>query len=148
MTGPLVAEQLDVGRPIDLGTYRVDRSEIIDFANRWDPQPFHLDEAAAKAGAFGDVIASGMHTLAIFHRLAVEGAYLHWDVVAGRRLREVELMVPVRAGDVLHGHLTIGAVEDRDPGRSLVTVRGGLDVAGVPVLSLMVELYVRRTRAS
>ena len=145
MTVRLPAEQLEVGRSLDLGTYRVDRADLIRFAAQWDPQAFHLDEADAKAGAFGDVIASGVHTLAIFQRLAVTGAYLHWDVVAGRRLGDVEFTAPVRAGDTLRGRLTVEAVGPCDPGRSLVTVRGGLDVEGVPVLTLLVELYVRRT---
>jgi acyl dehydratase len=87
------------------------------------------------------------HTLAIFQRLAVVGACLHWDVVAGRRLSDVELPAPVRAGDTLQGQLTIEAMEPREPGRSLVTVRGGLNVADVPVLTLLVELYVRCTAA-
>jgi acyl dehydratase len=143
VTVGLRAEQLEVGRCLDLGSYRVNRSDIARFANQWDPQPFHGDEAAAKAGLFGEVIASGMHTLAIFQRLAVTGAYMHWDVIADRRLGDVELRIPVRAGDLLHGKLTVEAVEPRDPAHSLVTVRGALDVDGVPVLALLAELYVR-----
>ena len=48
--------------------------EIVDFASRWDPQPFHVDDEWARDGVFGEVIASGVHSFAIFQRLAVLGA--------------------------------------------------------------------------
>jgi acyl dehydratase len=145
MPALLLAEQLAPHQVIDLGEIEVERDEILAFASRWDPQPLHLDDAFADAGFFGEIIASGMHTLALFQRLAVLGAYRYWDIVAGRRLSEVQFLAPVRAGMVLHGELTITEVIPAHPRRSLVITTGRMsDEQGVDVLTLGAETYVRR----
>lgn len=74
-----------------LGTHTVTRDEIVDFARKWDPQGFHVDDATAEGGTFGEVIASGAHIFAVLQRLSVEAAYRHWAVVAGRAVRDLEL---------------------------------------------------------
>ena len=102
MAEPLYAEDLVVGSVHGLGTYQVTLQEILDFAEKWDPQVFHVDRAAAEAGFFGEIIASGVHTVAIFQRLAVRGAYRHWSVIAGRRV-SAEFPAPVRPGRTLVG---------------------------------------------
>lgn len=143
MDEPLYAEDLVVGSVHDLGTYRVTLREILDFAEQWDPQVFHVDQAAAEEGFFGEVIASGVHTVAIAQRLAVLGAYRHWSVIAGRRV-SAEFPRPVRPGDTLAGSLTIERVAPSGPGRSLVVTRGLLAAEGGTVLDTAVEAYVRR----
>src|SRR5215211_2002317 len=90
------AEQLPVGETIDLGEHRVTREAIVAFATDWDPQPFHVDLEFARSTTFGDVIGSGLHTLAIFQRLAVLGAYRDWAIVAGRTVRDVQFLSPLR----------------------------------------------------
>lgn len=55
----------------DLGTHRFEEAEIIDFARRFDPQPFHLDPEAAKRSVLGGLCASGWHTAAVFMRLNI-----------------------------------------------------------------------------
>lgn len=139
----LLAEQLPIGQPIDLGSYTVNREEILDFARRWDPQPFHVDEEAARDSWFGELIASGLHTLGVFQRLAVLGAYRHWDVVAGRRLHDVQLTSPVKAGTTLTGTVTVESVQYTRPGRALVSQRGVLRNADAQVLVVLVDAYVR-----
>jgi acyl dehydratase len=57
-----------LGDTIDLGSHTFTREEIVAFAREYDPQPFHLDEAAAEASLFGDLCASGWHTAALFIR--------------------------------------------------------------------------------
>jgi acyl dehydratase len=141
---PLRAEELPVGEEIDLGTYRTTAEEIVDFAAQWDPQPFHTDAAAAAHGYFGGIVASGVHTLAIFQRLAVAGIYRHWDVVAGRALREVQLLHPVRPGDVLRGTVVVTGVEPNRPDRALVTKLGRLTVGESTVMTAVFDSYVRR----
>jgi acyl dehydratase len=147
MTELLLAEDLTVGLEIDLGTYTVSGDEIVEFATQWDPQPFHIDHDAAAKGYFGEVIASGAHTLAVFQRLAVLGAYRYWDVVAGRAIREVHLLRPVRAGTELHGTLTVTAVEPNRPDRSLVTKIGRLQEDDAVVMTVEFDAYVRRRAA-
>ena len=140
---PLYAEDLVVGSVYDLGSYEVSLAEILDFARRWDPQVFHVDQAAAAAGFFGGVIASGVHTVAIYQRLSVLGPYRDWAVIAGRRVI-TEFPAPVRPG-VLTGSLTIEQVTPARPDRSLVTTSGGLTGPdGAPVLRSTVDAFVRR----
>src|SRR3954452_21216280 len=55
-------EDFAVGDVTELGTVEVERDEIVEFARRYDPQPFHIDEEAAAAGPFGGLAASGWHT--------------------------------------------------------------------------------------
>ena len=65
-------EDIVVGSDREIGRYRVSRDEIIEFATKWDPQPFHIDEDAARASVFGELTASSCHTYAlsalIFHQ--------------------------------------------------------------------------------
>ena len=68
--------------------------ETVRYAERWDPQPFHVDDDAAGAGHFGEVIAIGLHKLGVFQRLAVLGAYRHLAVLAVRAIRNIEFPCP------------------------------------------------------
>lgn len=108
------ADDLDVGRVYQLDSYTLTEDEIVQFAKTWDPQIFHVDKAAAEAGAYGGLIASGLHTLSIYQRLAVTGSFGEWSVIAGKRLSDVQFLRPVRPGDTLTGTLVIDAV-DIDP---------------------------------
>lgn len=66
-------EDLPVGTTLDIGSTTVDRDEVIAFASKYDPQPFHLDEAAAAKSMFGKLSASGWHTCAMAMGLMVRG---------------------------------------------------------------------------
>jgi acyl dehydratase len=66
-------EDIDVGRVIDLGPHKLTRQEILAFALQYDPQPFHIDEAAAEQSIYGGIIASGWQTAAVAQRLLVNG---------------------------------------------------------------------------
>jgi len=142
-TGSLVfAEDLDPGLVIDLGSHHVSREEIVEFSSQWDPQGFHINEALAAQGPFGGLIASGLHTMAVFQRLAVLGAFQHWAIVAGRTIREVRFDTPVRPDTTLHGELTVAAVLQDKPGRSLVRLKGCLAAAGQVVMTLEADALV------
>ncbi|MBA4025503.1 MAG: hypothetical protein C0482_24370 [Gordonia sp.] len=65
------ADDLVVGSEYELGDYLVTAKEITGFAAQWDPLHIHADEALAIAGRFGSIISSGVHTFAVFQRLAV-----------------------------------------------------------------------------
>jgi acyl dehydratase len=62
MTPIRSADDLAPGMSFDLGTFVLTREEVLDFARKFDPQPFHLDDEAAKASIFGRLVASGLHT--------------------------------------------------------------------------------------
>lgn len=122
----IYAEDISVGEEFDLGSHHVTEAEIVDFATKWDPQFFHTEPDAARDSYFGSVIASGVHTLAVFQRLAVQSQYSQWHVIAGKKLHNVELRRPVRPGDVLHGRLVVERIEFDDRGRAEVHIRGRL----------------------
>jgi acyl dehydratase len=137
------AEDLIVGSYMDLGTWDVTLDEIVAFARQWDPLPMHVDEDAAAKGPFGEIIASGIHTIAIMQRLNVEGFLGKVAVVAGRSLSNLRLPAPVRPGSRLSGRQTIDAVTPRSSGRALVTTTMTLvDQCGTLVLSMTGETVV------
>ena len=64
-------EDLKVGAETEFGSYEVTREEVLEFARKYDPQPFHIDPEAAKHSMFGGLIASGWHTAAVWMKLAI-----------------------------------------------------------------------------
>lgn len=138
------AEDLVVGTVIDLDCYTVTRDEILEFASRWDPQPIHLDDDFAAEHEFGEIIASGLHTLGVYQRLAVLGPYRRWSIIAGRAIRDVQLTYAVRAGATLRGEIEIAAVRPTDERRALVTTSGRLYVEDHLALQLTTDAYLRR----
>ena len=81
-------------------TFEVQRDEVVDFARRWDPQTFHLDERAAEQSIFGGLTACAAHIFAIQCRLAVS-VEPRWALLAGLGNDGFELSQPVRPGDRL-----------------------------------------------
>jgi acyl dehydratase len=80
----------------------LDSTAIKAFASQYDPQPFHLDEAAAAKGLFGGLVASGWHTTALTMRLLVEGGLPIAGGIIGAGTDELRWPRPVRPGDTLH----------------------------------------------
>jgi acyl dehydratase len=97
----LYFDDLKVGDTFTTGTYEVSAADIKRFAAEFDPQPFHLDDEAARSTMFGGLAASGWHTAAITMRLLVSGGPKLANVVLGAG-GEIEWKVPTRPGDVLH----------------------------------------------
>src|SRR5690606_33005107 len=76
MSIELYWEDFTVGRRFELGSHEVTREEVIEFAQRYDPQPFHIDEEAAGRSVFGGLIASGWHTASMVMRMMCDGYLL------------------------------------------------------------------------
>ena len=93
-------EDLIDGQPLNCRPVKMTAEEIVDFARRFDPQPFHVDEGAARASIFGGLIASSLHTLSACTRVVVE-AQAGVAVLSGLGLEEARLHNPVRPGDLL-----------------------------------------------
>ncbi|SFE38771.1 MaoC/PaaZ C-terminal domain-containing protein [Blastococcus tunisiensis] len=139
----LYGEDIEVGVDLVTGAYTLTADEIVDFASVWDPQYFHVDAGAAAEGHFGGLIASGVHTLAVYQRLAVQAHFARWNVIAGRRIRDLRFLVPVRAGDRLTGRLVVDAIDEDDRGRAVLQVRGELtNQHGAVVMSLTMETLI------
>ena len=141
----IYADDLTAGDVYELGSYTPSREEVMSFAETWDPQFFHTDQEAAERGLFGGLIASGIHTMAVFQRLSVAGFWGKSATIAARGIRNVRFIEPVRPGTTLAGRLVVEEVTHRDAGRSLVSVSGSLrDDSGASVLALSLDAYIAR----
>ena len=89
------------------GPVTVSRDEVIAFAAAYDPQPMHLDEAAAAAGPWGALIASGWHTVALLMRLYVDNFLSPVSALVSPGVDELRWRLPVRPGDALTAQVTI-----------------------------------------
>ena len=132
-------EDFTEGETVALGSYEVTRDEILDFARRYDPQPFHVDEDAAASGPFGGLAASGWHTAAMFMRLFVDGILNHAASRGSPGIEELRWTAPVRPGDVLSGR--VGVLEsypsERRPDRgTLITHCELLNQDGTVVMTM------------
>jgi len=94
-------EDFRPGDTLDLGTKTVTRDEIISFARDFDPQPFHLDEAAGEASLLGGLAASGWHTISMLMRLLCDNLLLASTCKGSPGVEEVRWMRPVHPGDRL-----------------------------------------------
>jgi acyl dehydratase len=81
--------------------------QILDFALRWDPQPFHIDRQAAEASPFGGVIASGFHSLALAFRLLIVEMRVGPSSIGSPGIDELRWVKPVRPGDTLRATMTV-----------------------------------------
>jgi acyl dehydratase len=100
-------EDLTVGSTRELGQVSPTREEILTFARQFDPQPFHLDEAAAQASVFGRLCASGWHTCAMAMRLMVDHFLCDAASLGSPGLDSLKWLKPVYPGDTLRLRHTI-----------------------------------------
>jgi acyl dehydratase len=101
------AEDFKAGDRFELGSYTVTHEEIIEFARRYDPFPFHLDDRAAQAPMFGGIIASGWMTALVWLRL-MHQTFLDYNTTLGSPgHEEMTWPKPVKPGDRLTGHVEI-----------------------------------------
>jgi len=94
-------EDFEVGRVLEFGRCEVTREAMLEFAGRYDPQPFHLDDAAAAESLFGRLAASGWHTAAMAMRMMCEGYLLESASLGSPGLEKLTWPAPVYPGDVL-----------------------------------------------
>jgi len=139
-------EDLEIGAETLFGTYEVTREEVIEFAQKYDPQPFHLSDEAAAKTHFGRIAASGWHTTAM--TMAVIARYVVADEQAGLGspgIDELRWLKPVYPGDTL---TVRGKIIDKTPSRSkpdigsfrtqtIVSNQDGVDVMRFTSIVLM-----------
>jgi acyl dehydratase len=140
----LYLEDLSVGMRFESASYAVDEAEMKDFAQKFDPQPFHLDEEAARSTFFGGLVASGWYTASITMRLWTQGGFPIAGGVIGMG-GEINWLTPVMAGDVLRVVSTIVDIKTskskRD--RGMVSVSADtLNEAGEVVFSAQPRFLV------
>jgi len=94
-------EDMVVGTVSDLGTVTLTAEEIKDFARQFDPQPFHVDEAAGRASIYGNLCASGWHTCALAMKLTVTNFLQQSTSKGSPGLESLRWLKPVYPGDTL-----------------------------------------------
>ena len=95
-------DDLKVGMRFKSGELTVSKEDILRFASEFDPQPFHLDDEAARHTILGGLAASGWHTAAMSMRLALSTRPFGPHPLFGAGVDELRWMKPVRPGDTLH----------------------------------------------
>jgi acyl dehydratase len=108
-------EDMAVGQVRDLGTISPSREDIIAFASQFDPQPFHLDDAAGTASVFGGLCASGWHTCSMAMRLMVTNFLQQTSSLGSPGLENIQWKKPVYPNDTLRLQTTV--LETKPMGR-------------------------------
>ncbi|WP_323173333.1 MaoC family dehydratase [Natrialba sp. PRR66] len=147
-------EDLEIGETYETGSYTVTEEEIITFAEQFDPQPFHTDEEAAKESMFGELVASGLHTLCLSVRLFITDIIDGDDGIAnmgGLGMDDLRWHEPVRPSDTLRVRIS---VLEKTPSSSR-SDRGYVDFrrivineADEEVMSIVSHNIVRRADAA
>lgn len=94
-------EDFSPGNGFETESRTLSLEDIVTFAKQWDPQPFHIDEAAAAASPYGGIIASGFHTLLTAFGLILESGFWREASMGSPGMEHVKWMQPVRPGDAL-----------------------------------------------
>lgn len=139
-------EDVAVGTTREFGRYEVTEAEIVEFAERYDPQRIHTDPEAAGESRFGTLVASGWHTAAITMRLLVQATLSKSATVAGLGVDDLRWRNPVRPGDVLHVETEVVDKEPWESDLGLVRTRTRTVANGdTEVLSMVrLSLFERR----
>ncbi|HEX8446581.1 MAG TPA: MaoC family dehydratase [Sphingomonas sp.] len=121
-------EDFEVGQRAAFGRYEVERAEVLEFARRYDPQPFHLSDAAAATTHFGRLAASGWHSTAMTMAMIVANMGDDGDVggsLGAAGVDELRWLRPVHPGDVLRCETEVIAVipSNSRPDRGIVRTR-------------------------
>ena len=142
-------EDFAVGQTFGSGRLRVDKERIFAFAAEFDPQPFHLDEAAARHSIFGGLAASGWHTAAVTMRLLFDSELKPAGGIIGAGLDECRWPRPVRPGDEFRIECEVIEVRPSKshPEQGLIKLRTTtLNQDGEAVLMHVVNLVVLRRK--
>ena len=145
-------EDLVVGAQTDFGSYHVTREEVLDFARKYDPQPFHLSDEAAAKTHFGRIAASGWHTAAMTMAVIARAVVDQGQAGLGSPgIDELRWLKPVYPGDTLHVR---GEILEKTPSRSkpdIGSFRTRTTVTnqhGVPVMTFVSIVLIRRRPAA
>ena len=154
-------DDIVIGERVELGQHTFTTEAIKSFASRFDPQAFHMDEAAAARSPFGALCASGWHTASMWMRLMVEHQRRE-DAARRDRgepiaqlgpspgFRELKWLKPVYVGDTIHYAMEIveARASNSRPEWGLITLRNtGVNQRGEPVISFISVAFVQRRSA-
>jgi acyl dehydratase len=140
-------EDFSTGQVFECGSRPVTREQILAFAREFDPQPFHIDEEAARKTPFGGLIGSGVHTWGIAQRLAVDGLLNRSACVVSPGYERMRFLKPLLPGDELRLRITVenaaGSASRPDMGK-VVMLYELFNRAGELILDAHAMIFFRR----
>ena len=140
-------DDLAAGQTFTTNGVTLTEGDIIDFAWRYDPQPFHLDVGAATRSPYGGLIASGFQSLALCFRLFIQTGVFRESSIGSPGIDELRWLAPVRPGDTLHCAVDVLEVKPSasKPDRGIARLKyRAINQQGVAVLSFIVMHLLRR----
>src|SRR5262249_48389995 len=140
-------EDFREGEQVELGPASVSVDEIVEFAARYDPQPFHLDPGIGQESPFGGLVASGWHTVAIYMGMLVRAFLLDPARLRPPGVETLRWRAPARPGDVLSGRCVVSAVTPSatNPSRGTVTTENELrNQDGTVVMTMTARSFFAR----
>lgn len=142
-------EDFAPGMEFEFGDRLVTAEEVVDFAREYDPQPFHLDEAAGKATHFGGLVASGWQTAGFMMRMLVDNMLSPETSLGSPGLDELRWLKPVRPGDRLRVRVRVLEVKRSRSRPEMGTIRQTTEVLNHKdeVVMSMFSIGMVRTRA-
>lgn len=113
-----------VGQRFDIGQHQMSEAEILDYAHRYDPQPFHIDPEAAAKSIYGGIIASGLQTCAIAFRKTLDANLFNESSMGSPGMDKIRWLAPVRPGDVISvfGQVASAQASQSRPDRGRVVI--------------------------
>lgn len=132
-------EDFPEGSVREFGGVTVSKEDVVEFARKYDPQPFHVDEAAAGRSAFGGLVASGWHTCALVMRMTCDAFLLDTAAAGSPGVENVRWLTPVRPGDTLRVRLRVVEARPMKSRPRLGLIRQSFEVqnqAGETVLTM------------
>jgi acyl dehydratase len=140
----LYFEDFTIGRVFETEPWPLSQDAIIAYARRYDPQPYHIDPAAAERTRFGGLIASGFHSVAIASGQFVRSGILAAAGMGGPGMDDIRWLAPVRPGDVLRTTVTVRSarVSQSKPDRGVVTFALETASGAGTVLTLTVTVII------
>jgi acyl dehydratase len=143
------AEDLTPGLTFPLGRRQLSAEEIIAFAREWDPQPFHVDEAAAATTVFGGLVASGVQSVAVAQRMLFDAFMFDTAVIAGLGVDDLRMHRPVRPSTVIGGDAEIVGQRLLEDHRGVIAFTTTLrDQDGETLLTQRTTMLVHRRPAT
>lgn len=140
-------EDFQPGQALEFGSHTLTAEEIVDFARRYDPQPFHLDDAAGRQTHFGGLVASGWHTAGVMMRMMVDNLLSPETSLGSPGVDELRWLRPVRPGDTLRVRVTVLEVLRSRSKPDRGTVRQRMEVLNQDGTVVMTLLAIGMIRA-
>lgn len=146
----LFFEEFHVGQRFATEPVRLTEAEMIGFAEKYDPQPIHVDPAAAEASIYGGLIASGFQTIAVAAGQWLRTGRQHGTGMGGPGLRNIRWLAPVRPGDELHTTVEVAAARASrsKPDRGIVQFAHTVRVGEVTVATFTAIILIKRRPSS